>query len=83
MVVRTIRTNELESGHILNHHQRFILRSAKEKYKVGDVFHFQLYKNGKPVTHEINNKPYLITVIKDDRLLPLEKGFQLVGFREL
>lgn len=83
MTVRTIKTNEVESNRIADHHQRFILRSSNERYRHNDIFHLQCYKNGKPVAHKVNKPAWVITLIMDDTLLPLEKGYQLIGFREL
>lgn len=83
MTVRTIKTNEVEGNRVADKHQRFILRSANERYRINDVFHLQCYKNGKPAAHKVNKTAWLITLIMDETLIPLEKGYQLIGFREL
>ena len=83
MTERIIKTNDTEANHVLYQHQRFIIRSSKEKYRVNEVFHFLLYRNKRPVDNIVGKDAYLITLVMDDKLLPLEKGYQLIAFREL
>lgn len=83
MTVRTIKTNEIESNRIADHHQRFLIRSANERYRLNDVFHLQCYKNGRPVENKVNKTAWVITLIMDDTLLPIDKGNQLIAFRAL
>lgn len=83
MVVRTIKTNEKEANHIADNKLRYIIRSADERFRVGEVFNFLCYKNGKPVPHRGNKFGYVITIIQDYHLAPIEKGYQIIGFRRV
>lgn len=81
MVERTIKSNRWESDHVKNNHLRFLMRQGN--YKVGDVFHMQCYDKGKPVLHINNKTAYVITLVMDDTLLPIEKDYKIIAFREL
>lgn len=83
MVVRTIKTTYEESNRIADDKQTCIFRTEKEGYRVNDVFNFQCYKDGRPVTHRNNNYGYVVTMIQDHTLAPVEPGFVLVNFRRL
>ena len=83
MVVRTIKTTYEESNRIADDKQTCIFRNEKEGYRVNDVFNFQCYKDGKPVTHKNNKYGYVVTMVQDSRIAPIAKGFVLVNFRRL
>ena len=83
MVVRTIKTSYEESDRIADDKQTCIFRAAKDGYKVNDVFNFQCYKDGRPVTHRVNNHGYVVTMVQDHTIAPVEKGFVLINFRRL
>ena len=83
MVVRTIRSNEQECDQIADGKLSFIIRSDRDHFQVNDIFNFLCYKNGKPVPHRNNKFGYIITVIKDHYNAPVEKGYQLIGFRRI
>lgn len=83
MVVRTIRTSYEESNRIADDKQTCIFRDEKEGYRVNDVFNFQCYKDGRPVTHRNNNCGYVVTMIQDHKLAPVEPGFVLINFRRI
>lgn len=81
-MTRTIKTNPREAQEILMH-RRFIFRSDKEFFKVGDVLQFMVIRNEKPALHSISNKYYLITSVDDCMTAPVQRGFKLLGIREM
>ena len=81
MVERIIKSNRWECDKVKNNHLRFLMRQGN--YKVGDVFHMQCYDKGKPVLHINNKTAYVVTLVMDDTLLPIEKGYKIIAFREL
>lgn len=83
MVVRTIRTNYEESNRIAEDKQTCIFRNESEGYRVKDVFNFQCYKDGRPVNHRNNHYGYVVTMIQDHKLAPVEPGFVLINFRRI
>lgn len=83
MTIRTIKSNDVECNRVADHHQRFLIRSDKERYRLNEVFHLQNYRQGRPVKHKVEKTAFLITLIMGRELLPLEDGCQLIGFREL
>ena len=83
MVVRTIKTTYEESNRIADDKQTCIFRNEKEGYRVNDVFNFQCYKDGRPVTHRNNHYGYVATMVLDRTIAPIEEGFVLVNFRRL
>ena len=83
MVVRTIKTTYEESNRIADDKQTCIFRNENEGYRVNDVFNFQCYKEGRPVTHRNNHYGYVVTMVVDHTIAPIEEGFVLVNFRRL
>lgn len=83
MVIRTIKANENEAKAIHAGDKRFILRSDKDVFNKGDVINFMVYRNEKPLLHRGENKSYVVTDTYDRGTAPLEKGFQLISFREM
>ena len=83
MVVRTIKTTYEESNRIADDKQTCIFRNEKEGYRVNDVFNFQCYKDGRPVTHRNNHYGYVATMVLDRTIAPIEEGYVLVNFRRL
>jgi len=81
MTVRTIRTTKIEADHIINNQLHHIFRSNKERIRAGDTIQFLVYKDGKPVAHSINSRAYVVTIVQDDGLAPVQAGWQAVGFR--
>jgi len=81
MTVRTIRTSCEEAERIADGKQTFIFRSESDGYRVNDVFNFQCYKDGRPVTHRNNKYGYVVTMIQDHMTAPVERGFVLINFR--
>lgn len=81
MVERVIKSNRWECDKVKNNHLRFLIRQGN--YKVGDVFHMQCYEKGKPVLHITNKKAWVITLVMDHTLLPVEKNYKVLAFREL
>ena len=81
MTQYTIKTNEAESGEILNGNKRYIIRSDKDAIKAGDLIRFQLIKNMKPVYHQVSRVPYVVTMVDDYLTAPIAKGHKLVSFR--
>lgn len=81
MVERTIKSNRWESDHVHKNGMRFLMRQGN--YKAGDIFHMQCYEHGKPVLHINNKTAFIITLVMDHTLVPIEKGYKLIGFREL
>ena len=81
MTVLTIRSNRKESDDIADNKIRHIIRSASERFNVGDVIHFQCYEKRKPVYHRGNILGYVVTMTQDSDSAPVEKGFQIVSFR--
>lgn len=82
MVVRTIRINESEADLIHAGKKRFVFRSDKDVFHIGDFIHFMVYKHKKPMTDRGEEKSYVVTGTYDHGTAPLEKGFQIVAFRE-
>ena len=83
MTIRTIKTGCEEADRIADGKQTFIFRSANDGYRPNDVFNFQCYKDGRPVTHRNNHYGYVVTIVQDHTLAPIEPGFVLVNFRRL
>lgn len=81
MTVLTIRSNRKESDDIADDKIRHIIRSADERFNVGDVIHFQCYERRKPVYHRGNIFGYMVTKTQDHNTAPVEKGFQIISFR--
>jgi hypothetical protein len=81
MTERTIKSNKWESDHVQKHNMRFLMRQGN--FKAGDIFHMQCYEKGKPVLHSNNKTAFIITLVMDHTLVPIEKGYKLIGFREL
>lgn len=81
MTVRTIRTTKAEADHILTDKLRHVYRSDKEHIRAGDIIQFLVYRDGKPVTHAISGKSYVVTIVQDNGLAPVNAGWQAVGFR--
>lgn len=82
MVVRTLRVNENEAKLIHAGQKRFVFRSDKDVFSSGDYIHFMVWKNSKPMTDRGEEKSYVVTGTYDHGTAPLEKGFQIVAFRE-
>ena len=83
MTVRTVKTNMEEAAKILNDKVRYIFRSDKDSIKEGDIIQFLCIKNMKPALHEINNKSFVVTDVRDCMNAPIDKGVQIIGFRRL
>lgn len=83
MTVRTIKTTKAEADRIIENKVHHIFRSANERIRAGDVIQFLAYKDGKPVTHKINSKGYIVTIVQDSGLAPVQDGWQAVGFRNM
>jgi hypothetical protein len=81
MVELTIKSNRWESDHVHKNGMRFLMRQGN--YKAGDIFHMQCYEKGKPVLHINNKTTFIITVVLDHIHLPIEKGYKLIGFKEI
>lgn len=82
MVVRTLRVSETEAKLIHAGQQRFVFRSDKDVYNSGDYIHFMIWKNQKPMTGRGEDKSYVVTNTYDRGNVPIDKGFQIVAFRE-
>ena len=83
MTVRTVKTTYEESNRIADDKQTFIFRSIKDGWKPNDIFNFQCYKDGRPVTHRNNHHGYIATMVLDHTIAPIDEGFVLVNFRRL
>ena len=83
MTVRTVKTAKAEADLIMGNKLRHIFRSSRDHIRAGDIIQFLTYKNGKPVTHDINGKRYVVTIVQDSGLAPVGAGWQAVGFRQL
>lgn len=83
MVIRTIKVNENEAKMIHTGDKRFILRSDKDVFNTGDVINFMVYRDKRPLLNKGENKSYVVTNTYDRGTAPLEKGFQLIAFREV
>lgn len=83
MTVRTLRSNKEESDAIVEDKLRFVIRSDKEFFKANDVIHFQCYEGKRPVHHANNKVGYVVTMIRDHMSAPIEKGYQIIGFRRI
>lgn len=81
MTVRTIKTSRAEADHIMGDKLHHIFRSNKERIKAGDIIQFLVYKDGKPVAHRINGRSFVVTIVQDCGLAPVQAGWQAVGFR--
>ena len=83
MTVRTIKTTKTEADHIMGNKLHHVFRSNKEHIRAGDVIQFLAYKDGKPLVHSINGKSFVVTIVQDCGLAPVQDGWQAVGFRNM
>lgn len=83
MIIKTLRTNPTEEREICEEHLRYVIRSEKQLFNKGDVIHFQLYKQQKPVRSRMDTKAFIVTSVKDYLQAPISKGHQLIGFVEI
>lgn len=83
MVIKTIKTNEIEAEMIMREKHHFVIRSDKDTFNENDVIQFQVIKNQKPVTREISNKFFVVTMVHDNSVAPITKGNQLIEFRRI
>lgn len=82
MTIRTIRTNEEEAMDIMSGRKRYIFRTDREVFNRNELIEFVVFKDGKRVKRGIDDKTYVITLVQDYGTAPVEKGFQLIAFRE-
>ena len=83
MTTRIAKTNEAEAKGIFEGKIRFIFRSEKDYYRVGDELQFRVIKNKKEVLNVINSKKYVVTMVLDCMQAPISKGYKLIGFMEM
>ena len=83
MTIRTLRTNDEEKYSLEKGDQSFVIRSDRDHIKKGDLIKFQLYKLGKPVVSTLDKKMFMVTKIMDFKNAPIERGFQLINFKEV
>lgn len=81
MTIRTIKTNMVEATKIFEDKVRYIFRTDKEAIKEGDVIQFLCVKDKRPSLHQINNKSFVVTDVRDCMNAPIDKGVQIIGFR--
>lgn len=81
MTIITVKTNAVETKRILNNEQRFLLRAGN--YNIGDVIQIAQVVGGKYVPSPITDKKYVVTVVLNHASAPIERGVELIGFREL
>ena len=83
MTVKTIRTNPEEMKEICEGDLRYVIRSDKELFNKGDFIQFQLYRDQKPVRSRMDKKAFIVTSVKGWLQAPINKGHQLIGFKEV
>lgn len=83
MVVRTVKTNPREAEEIMQLHKGFIFRNEKDAIKVNDIIQFNVIKQNKPVLHRIETKLFVVTSVDDCMTAPVQRGFKLIGFRQI
>lgn len=83
MIVRTVKTARTEADLIMGDKVRHVFRSSKEHIRAGDIIQFLVYRDGKPVTHSINGRAYVVTAVHDGGMAPVQRGWQVVAFRQL
>lgn len=83
MTIRTLRTNDEEKNALEKGDQSFVIRSDRDHIKRGDLIKFQLYRLGKPVASTLDAKMFMVTKVMDYHNAPIERGFQLINFKEV
>ena len=79
----TIYTNSEEVNDVFNRIKNHIIRSDKIHVKVGDILNFRLIKNQREIYHQINRRKYVVTLVEDDRTVPIFRHHQIISFKEL
>ena len=76
----TMKTNEKEANEVWTGKRRHIIRSKKDAPKEGEWMKFQLYKDRRPVYHQVSKKTFLVTIVEDYLTAPIAKDAVLISF---
>lgn len=82
MTVRTINRHIAEATKIAEGKVRYIFLSDKVLVNVNDVIQFLAIKDKKPVLNKVNNMSFVVTDVLDHFNAPIDKGLQIVAFRD-
>ena len=83
MTILTLKTNDEEKNALEKGDQSFVIRSDKYHVTRGDLIKFQLMKMGKTVASTLDAKMFMVTNVMDYHNAPIERGFQLINFKEV
>lgn len=83
MTQYTLKTTPTEADHICKGIKNFIFRENRYKFRAGDIVSFSVVRAGKPVRHSIDNNSFVITYVGDEGLVPVQKGFSVIGIRRI
>ena len=81
MTMYTMKATLEEADLIAKGDKAFIFRSGSMPCGVGDEITFQPYKNGKMTRHPIERMKFIVNYVST--AVPVERGFKVIGFKQI
>ena len=79
----TIYRTSDEINEIFNRQKSHIIISDKIHVETGYIVNLRLIKHRKEIYHQINQRKYMVSLIEDDRTVPIFRHHKLISLKEI